>query len=164
MAQEAAERPSVLYEVADSPAHAGLGVEASAVGTAPQEQLGKERSRLPLAQREMLVGADDARVLGLTLNTIDLADQLRKVNGRDVIDVRFRFRTPPKDDTRLPMELDTLTCFVQLHVPGVALEPGADGRSTLVVPTTHSGPKRLKVLCKLRRQTQGDSAHTAKVT
>ena len=81
--------------------------------------------------------------------------KLRKVDGRDVIDVRFRLRTPLKDDIGQPMELDTLTCFVQLHVPGVALEAGADGRSTLVVPTTAGGVRLLKAVVRADRTELG---------
>jgi hypothetical protein len=51
------------------------------VVTAPRQQLGEERARPRLAQVELLVRSDDAGLLGVMLDAVDVADQIERFLG-----------------------------------------------------------------------------------
>ena len=71
------------------------------------------------------------------------AVKVHDADGRDVLDVRFRLREPLRDDQRAFMELDSLTCFVQLRVEGAAAEEGP--KSVLVVPSTVGQSRHVRI-------------------
>lgn len=83
-----------------------------------------------------------------------------KINGRDMLDVRFRLRNRFRDDRGLFMELDSLTCFVQLRVEGGADEEAPN--SVLVVPSTSKGAREVAVAAFKRLVPTGDPVSSLK--
>lgn len=88
------------------------------------------------------------------------AVKAHKINGRDVLDVRFRLRNRFRDDRGLFMELDSLTCFVQLRVEGGADEEAPN--SVLVVPSTSKGAREVAVAAFKRLVPTGDPVSSLK--
>jgi hypothetical protein len=86
-------------------------------------------------------------------------------SGRDALDVRFRLVTAIVDKaSSQPLELEALTCLVQLQVPGVKVDPsGNNNDESLVVPTTSRGSQSLKVVLVDERSIKQDRALSVKV-
>lgn len=78
LAQEAAESSAVPQKVSDRLGRAGARLEFATVASSPEQQLGEERARLPLAQLQVLVRANDAGLIGVVLDAIDFADQVER--------------------------------------------------------------------------------------
>ena len=85
-AQEAAERPMVVEQVSDRPAHSGARLEGASVPAAPAQQPSEERSRALAPKLEVLGRADDAGVLRVAFHDVDLADEVERL-------LRFRMLT-----------------------------------------------------------------------
>ncbi len=79
--------------------------------------------------------------LPLAQRSKDAAD-VHQDGGRDAFDVRLRLLVPLTNKAGTPLELESLTCKVQLLVPG---QGSVDGSDTLVVPTTAKGARKVKV-------------------
>jgi hypothetical protein len=77
--------------------------------------------------------------------------------GRDALDVRFRLVTQIVDKaSSQPLELEALTCLMQLQVPGVKVDPsGNNNDESLFMPTTARGAKRLNLTAFKRSQPPG---------
>jgi hypothetical protein len=78
-AQEATERPTVVEQVSDRPAHSGGGLEGASVPVAPPEQPSEERPRALAAKRQVLRRTDDAGVLRVAFHDVDLADEVERL-------------------------------------------------------------------------------------
>jgi len=79
MAQEAPERAEVPEQIANRLRHAGARLESLAMPTPPAQQLREERTRTTLSKCEMLVGSDDAGLLRVTLDDVDLSDEVESL-------------------------------------------------------------------------------------
>jgi hypothetical protein len=75
-AQEAAERPVVVEQVSDRPAHSGTRLEGAAVPAPPAEQPSEERPRALAPKGEVLGRTDDAGVLRVAFHDVDRADEV----------------------------------------------------------------------------------------
>ncbi len=110
---------------------------------------GHQASRTPAREVEgaaaVEIGVGGARLIDYGGNfKEEKAVKVHKIDGRDVLDVRFRLRDPFRDDLGWFMELDSLNCFVQLHVEGGADEGSSE--SVLVVPSAVARSMHLRVL------------------
>jgi hypothetical protein len=118
---------------------------------------GKARVLIPTTSGEAPTFVDDGKNYQTTG-----AIRGHKDEGRDALDVRFRLLVPLTSSSGAPLELESLTCGVQLRVPGMAAV--GDGKDdVLIVPTTSAGPRRLAVEAVVERKTNRKSAASVKV-
>jgi hypothetical protein len=99
-------------------------------------------------------------------NNYEIAGAIRvhRDGGRDALDVRLRLLAPLVDKpTGQPLELESLTCLVQLKVPGIRVEDDGSTDGVLVVPTTVAGARSLRVKA-FKRGESSESAASVKVS
>jgi hypothetical protein len=83
--EEAADGAAVSKEIADSAAHLAARLEVVSQGACPSKQSREKRTRVALAELEMLVGPDNPRVFGLPFDAIDVADDVERDGGFRVL-------------------------------------------------------------------------------
>lgn len=93
--------------------------------------------------------------------TVD-ATRVHREGGRHAIDVRFRLMAAWRESSSgRPFELDSLTCHLQLRLPGLGIVDGS-GDEELIVPTTAKGARMLTVKLVKQRQRVEDTVFSTK--
>jgi hypothetical protein len=77
--------------------------------------------------------------------------------------VRFRLTDANPGEFKRPPQVESLTCLVQLKVPGAGVEQAGASDAPLIVPTTPKGPRVVRVKVVADRLASTESAQSLKV-
>jgi hypothetical protein len=141
------------FEIEYSAVYAALGAGAGP----PTTRNGKARVSIPSTADKTPLFVDDG-------NNYQTAGAIRvhKDGGRDAIDVRFRLIVPLATTDGRPLELESLSCRLQLRVPGMKTTTGG-GDDALVVPTTAKGAQVVKVVVQEGHKVRTEPSLSVKV-